>query len=112
MKPILWFSCLILSYQMTTIYCSNNNQQSTVNEPSLEAKNDIYSDETLTETQKWELIMDFYNEYAWPHRWSIINYTRSALKESKIQLTSECRKALNLYANGLEDEASWAYESE
>lgn len=72
----------------------------------------MYDDETLTESQKWELIADFYNEYAWPYRHHLINYTRSALKESKLSFSSGCRKALKLYAQGLEDEASWAYESE
>ncbi|KAI1304131.1 hypothetical protein HDE_01982 [Halotydeus destructor] len=71
---------------------------------------DVYSDPSLTVGEKWAIIGHFYNDFAWPHRRTIIDYVGRALAEKKLKLNADCKRSLQLFKTGLEESTLWAFE--
>lgn len=73
---------------------------------------DLYSDPSMSVAEKWALIGQFYNDFAWPHRRKIIEYLEQALSEPKLSFGKKCKQSLALLKTGLNESTLWAFESE
>lgn len=85
--------------------------QSIVGETPPQEIVDLYSDPSLTVGEKWALIGQFYNDFAWPHRRKIIHYLGLALEEKQLKFSPKCAQSLSMLREGLEDGTLWAFES-
>ena len=72
---------------------------------------DLYSDPSIPIEEKWAMIGEFYNDFAWPHRRALMDYLDRAVIEPKLDFNPDCDKALKLWRKGLNESTLWAFES-